>query len=69
METRFAKVGRSVSLETLAAYLPSNYNVVLSTHDTFYIAGRDNAGWTLDDYIIPRLASGLIWAEEITSIP
>ena len=31
----------------------------------FVIAGEDSAGWTLDDYVIPRYASGLIQAEEI----
>lgn len=29
------------------------------------IEGRDDAGWTLDGYVIPRLQSGLIQAEEI----
>lgn len=28
------------------------------------IVGVDVAGWTLDDYVIPRLASGGIYAEE-----
>jgi hypothetical protein len=31
----------------------------------FVIQGEDNAGWTLDDYVIPRLASGLHFAKEI----
>lgn len=29
------------------------------------IGGEDKAGWTLDDYVIPRLASGVITAQEI----
>jgi hypothetical protein len=29
------------------------------------IVGEDFAGWTLDAYILPRLASGLHWAEEV----
>jgi hypothetical protein len=29
------------------------------------IAGRDRAGWTLEGYVIPRLASGLYFASEI----
>lgn len=29
------------------------------------IEGRDNAGWTLDGYVIPRLASGLHFANEV----
>lgn len=31
----------------------------------FVIAGEDRAGWTLDSYIIPRYASGLIGCDEI----
>jgi hypothetical protein len=31
----------------------------------YVIEGCDSAGWTLDGYVIPRYASGLIWAEEI----
>ena len=30
------------------------------------IVGRDSAGWTLDGYVIPRLASGTIFAEEVS---
>ena len=29
------------------------------------IGGYDDAGWTLDGYVLPRLASGLIFGEEI----
>jgi hypothetical protein len=31
------------------------------------IEGEDNAGWTLDGYVIPRLASGLIFAKEVST--
>lgn len=31
----------------------------------FVIEGEDKSGWTLDDYVIPRYASGLIVAKEI----
>lgn len=31
----------------------------------FVVEGEDFAGWTLHGYVIPRYASGLIWAEEI----
>ena len=55
--------GRSM----IAAYLPENYKIIGTcdggTH--LLIEGRDRAGWTLDDYVIPRLASGLIHAEEL----
>lgn len=37
----------------------------LRTHNGFVIAGEDHAGWTFEDYVRPRLASGLIYATEI----
>lgn len=47
-------------------YLPANYRVVGPLDDGgVMIEGVDDAGWTLDDYVIPRLASGLYFAEEI----
>jgi hypothetical protein len=55
----------------VAPYLPSNYRIVDSdvgadaAGDTTVIEGRDDAGWTLDGYVLPRLASGLIFGEEI----
>lgn len=53
-------------LEDIRVYLPKNYKVGYnSSTKQFLITGHDNAGWTLDDYVIPRLASGLIFAEEI----
>jgi hypothetical protein len=66
--------GRGLTFTQLERYLPSNYAIVkesgdvLPTSDSwmeFTIEGEDNAGWTLDGYVIPRLASGLIFAEEI----
>jgi hypothetical protein len=53
--------------EVAARYLPANYKVTEVTPEWVYFEGHDNAGWTLDDYVIPRLASGLIWAEEVIS--
>ena len=32
------------------------------------VVGIDVAGWTLEDYVIPRLASGMIWAEPIGQV-
>ena len=68
---RFAVVQNARDAEQLWAYLPMNYEVL--GHDfgepgkpVYLIVGEDVAGWTLDDYVIPRLASGLIWATEIT---
>lgn len=50
--------------EAVARYLPSNYAVVSVDSTGVLIRGEDNAGWTLDGYVIPRLASGLYFAVE-----
>jgi hypothetical protein len=43
----------------VAAYLPDCYSVVGTNDDgSVAISGEDVAGWTLEDYVIPRLASG-----------
>ena len=69
--TRYALVtGRDITIERVAAYLPANYRAVDGditgdAGDTVIIEGLDVAGWTLDDYVIPRLASGLLWATEV----
>jgi hypothetical protein len=52
-------------------YLPAGYVVAsvveLGSHRwEIRISGRDSAGWTLDEYVLPRLASGL-WIGEETS--
>lgn len=51
--------------ETVARYLPSNYSVVSCENGETVIAGEDSAGWTLDDYVLPRLASGLYFGKEL----
>lgn len=72
---RHAIVRNARTLREVEAYLPANYTVVHSFREpiegggteriAFVIAGHDDAGWSLDGYVIPRLASGLIFAEEI----
>jgi len=56
--------------QAVQAYLPGNYEVVgaITSGDSVatLIAGHDVAGWTLDDYVIPRFASGLYLATEVT---
>ncbi len=53
-------------LERVRAYLPQSYKVSYnSLTEQFMITGHDVAGWTLDGYVIPRLATGLIFAEEV----
>src|SRR5215831_16596585 len=50
---------------TVAKYLPGNYTVLGVTDLGIVVAGKDDAGWTLDGYVLPRLSSGLIAGEEI----
>lgn len=52
-------------LETVRRYLPWNY-AAHAVEGGILIHGEDNAGWTLDGYVIPRLASGLHRADEIS---
>jgi hypothetical protein len=66
---RYAIV-KDVAAATVERYLPGNYMMVCLDDDVtkvheVLIVGRDLAGWTMDDYVIPRLASGLIFAKEI----
>jgi len=64
---RFSEDG--AALRSVQDYLPANFtaryfaDVTLGT--VVLIEGYDRAGWTLDDYVIPRLASGLIVAKEV----
>lgn len=62
---RYALV--SGNLDTIRRYLPNNYTAnVLGTFDRrVLITGHDEHGWTLDGYVIPRLASGLYFAREV----
>ena len=62
MPIRRAKV---FSKNDIAGYLPSRYKVIERTAEYSIIEGEDFRGWTLDDYIIPRLASGMLHCEEI----
>jgi hypothetical protein len=64
MDKRKARVRKS-GYTPVASYLPSNYRVTGEDEEWIYIEGSDSHGWTLDDYVIPRLASGLMFAEEI----
>jgi len=63
METRINVVKNwAATAEGVAQYLPRDYRVTGEDADTIYVAGHDRAGWTAHDYVIPRLASGLITA-------
>ena len=67
MKARIAKVtlmGRDTA-KTVAAYLPGNYKVLGMQGYDVLIGGTDSHGWTLDDYVIPRLGSGMMNCTEI----
>jgi hypothetical protein len=58
--------GQDRLAERVGRYLPANYNVVnTDLHGNVVISGFDNAGWTLDGYVIPRLLSGLYACNEV----
>lgn len=59
--------GLNVTLELVQQYLPSNYSAERISGD-IVITGEDNHGWTLEGYVIPRLASGLIVVKEFKII-
>lgn len=73
MSLRYATITGG-TFDQVAAYLPRNYTVVGQVVGTdgvpgpVLIAGQDHAGWTLDDYVIPRLASGLMFATELSPV-
>lgn len=66
---RYAIVSGQRTPDEVRAYLPGNYNVEgEAQHDgrrVVVISGRDEAGWTLQDYVSPRLGSGSMGCEEI----
>lgn len=71
---RYAIVRNAATREQVENYLPDNYwiiNEVADDSDTerlvplFVIEGEDKAGWTLADYVKPRLESGLYPVEII----
>lgn len=53
------------TLREVRAYLPSNFEAEEQPNGDVLIAGEDSHGWTLEGYVIPRLASGLIFAKEV----
>jgi len=66
MTLRAAKIERKGNRteREVMAYMPRGFAVAEGS-DAFYILGADIAGWTLHDYVIPRLGSGIISAKEI----
>ena len=75
---RYALVSlRGTTAAVIEKYLPANYTIggfleadadaddLRQFGACVLVEGRDHAGWTLHQYVIPRLASGLIGAKEI----
>lgn len=62
---RFAVVLSDVAGAKVKSYMPSNYSATVGDDGTVILHGFDNAGWTLDNYVLPRLASGNIVAVEL----
>ncbi len=60
-----SKNSRWDSADVVSRYLPDNYTVIGETSHGIVVSGRDSCGWTLDDYVLPRLASGMIFGNEI----
>ncbi len=64
---RYAYVRGADNEKHLTAYIEPRYEIIDRIDDNFIIAGEDQAGWTLDEYYIPRIgSSGVMGAEEIT---
>jgi hypothetical protein len=64
---RYAIIAGARTRQELEAYLPENYSIALELeNDEYVIGGVDNAGWTLEAYVLPRLASGLIFGRELS---
>jgi len=57
-------VGDADEQRRIDALLPPSYHLE-QAKEGLVIAGHDKWGWTLDEYVIPRLASALIPAKEL----
>jgi hypothetical protein len=66
MNKRYAIIENTTRspLAMVQRYLPSNYTASMQG-EAILIEGVDSHGWTLDGYVIERLASGMIYAKEI----
>lgn len=77
---RVARVVRSAAMDKNAhmaaelkkrvdAYLPHDYHAEIHVSAggvcEVYVVGEDYAGWTMEDYVVPRLATGLVFLEVI----
>jgi hypothetical protein len=55
-------------LERVARHLPANYAALSREDGAVTVVGVDTAGWTLDGYVLPRLASGGIRPAHLTPV-
>ena len=62
--------GLNITAKEVTAYLPSNYRVESENRvdGIVIISGEDSRGWTLQDYVLPRLASGNLFGRELDEI-
>lgn len=66
---------KAAEVKRAQAYLPSGWNATLVTKElvegefkrVIAITGYDNAGWTLEDYVIPRMNTGNLFPKEVTA--
>lgn len=60
---------KGASANTVARFLPHNFIVIGEDAERGWVIfeGEDSHGWTLEDYVLPRLASGLIFPVEVIS--
>ena len=56
--------GMGATVNAVQNYLHSNYEAY-EKDGQVYIQGTDSAGWTWEDYVVPRLNSGLYGVEEV----
>lgn len=68
-DRRFAIVTGARDKWEVVAYMPENYEVIYWFDKGVIITGIDNAGWTLDGYVIPRLSSGNMGCRELVKAP
>jgi hypothetical protein len=61
--------GKYAKVSTVGAYLPENYSVTGGTDGEVIVEGKDDAGWTAEGYVIPRLASGMMYASIVDHHP
>lgn len=74
MRYALAPAGPRLTAYAVAQYLPSNYECTQLLDETgepgaVLIHGYDAFGWGLHTYVLPRLASGLIRAYEVSMTP